>query len=263
MFDESEYNDSAKTSENPGPVPSYCMVMDILGFSEIINNLDSSEQDQRIEEWLDLVEATKHEARVKHHQLISDTLFMREEDSAEGLIRLLSCARLLIERGLEKHIPLRGAIVHGDIAFGHMTYGKAVIEAHQIERSLDWIGVACHADLPRLDQLWDWDRIVKYVVPKKTGKLEYMGAVVWEVPEIDELYKLTTGNGLVDENAFVDWEPITKLERTFQFGVYLKVGKALGQNPQRFKFVFPMYFIEGYIKALEERMIFSPNSPKG
>ena len=130
------------------PAPCYFMVVDILGFSEIIKNLDGDEQNQRVVSWLDLVETTRHQVGVKDTQLISDTLFVREEDSIEGLAQLLRFAQLLLERGLERNFPLRGAIVHGDAAWGRLTYGKAVIEAHQMERSLDWIGVACERNLP-------------------------------------------------------------------------------------------------------------------
>ena len=69
------------------------MVVDILGFSEIIKNLDGDEQNQRVVSWLDLVETTRHQVGVKDTQLISDTLFVREEDSIEGLAQLLRFAQ--------------------------------------------------------------------------------------------------------------------------------------------------------------------------
>ena len=235
---------SSATQEMRVPAPCYFMVVDILGFSEIIKNLDGDEQNQRVVSWLDLVETTRHQVGVKDTQLISDTLFVREEDSIEGLAQLLRFAQLLLERGLERNFPLRGAIVHGDAAWGRLTYGKAVIEAHQMERSLDWIGVACERNLPGLNQLWDWDVVVQYPVPKKTGLVELMGAVAWNVPGIDELFLSATDKGLVDESDFATWGPIAKIERTIQFGMYLTMGKSTGADPKSSPGWFPMHVID-------------------
>ena len=231
------------SSDIQGQTPCYFMVVDILGFTEIIKNLGHEEQNQRIMDWLALVETTRVEARVAEPQMISDTLFVREEDSLEGLTRLLRFAKLMLERGLEKNFPLRGSIVHGDAAWGKLTYGEAVIDAHQMERSLDWIGVACEPNLLRLDQLWDWDVVVRYPVPKKTGFLELMGAVAWNVPDIDELFLSATDKGLVDESADATWGPIAKIERTIQFGMYLTMGKSACMDPKSSPGWFPMYVI--------------------
>ena len=236
-------------SEIQAPTRCYFMVVDILGFSQIMTNLNSDEQTRRVQDWLALVETTGFETGVKWIQLISDTLFVRQEDSVDGLARMLRFAQLLLERGLDKNIPLRGAIVHGDAAFGKMTYGEAVIKAHQIERSLDWVGIACARNLPGLEQFWDWDRVVRYAVPRKTGPMEYVGAVAWKVPDIGELLLMATGNGLVDDGAPVIWEPIAKLERTIQFGMYLRMGKSAGMDPQSLPGIFPMHVIETCLKA--------------
>ena len=83
------------------------MVCDILGFSSMIQNLDCEHQAQRITQWVDLVQRAGRLVGVKKTQLISDTLFAREEDSAEGLTRLLEFARLLLESGLDNSFPLR------------------------------------------------------------------------------------------------------------------------------------------------------------
>ena len=86
MVDEMESTKPTETQEMQVPAPCYFMVVDILGFSEIIKNLDRDEQNQRVVSWLDLVETTRHQVCVKDTQLISDTLFVREEDSIEGLV---------------------------------------------------------------------------------------------------------------------------------------------------------------------------------
>ena len=228
----------------PGPTPCYFMVVDILGFTEIIKNLGHDEQNQRIQDWLELVKSIKTEVGVQITQVISDTLFVKEEDSVEGLARLLHFAKLLLERGLEKNFPLRGSIVHGDVAWGNLTYGEAVIEGHRIERALDWIGIACGPDLPGIDQMWDWDRVVVYPVPKKSGIVRLYPAVAWKVPETDELLRGSIGQGLIAEGDSIPWETISKLERTIQFRIYLRLGKLSGWDPQHYKGFFPMHIID-------------------
>ena len=158
--------------------PSLCyfMVADILGFSRMIENLSGSQQAQRIAEWVELVQCAGFRAGVKERQLISDTLFAREEHSADGLARLLKFAQLLLESGGDKPFPLRGAIAQGNAAWGELPYGEAVIEAHTMEQSLDWMGIACAPRLPHLSSLWNWDLVTVYPIPRKTAETRLMPA---------------------------------------------------------------------------------------
>lgn len=238
------------TTSIPRPTPCYFMVVDILGFSDIITNLCHREQNRRIRDWLELVNSIKSEVGVQTTQVISDTLFVKEEDSSEGLARLLHFAKLLLERGLEQNFPLRGSIVHGDVAWGNLTYGDAVIEAHRTERALDWIGVACGPDLPGIEEMWDWDRVVVYPVPKKSGIARLCPAVAWNVPETDELIQGATGQGLAAEGDPIPWETISKLERTIQFGIYLSLGKLGDWVPQQYREFFPMHTIEAFMRGM-------------
>ncbi len=59
------------------------MVVDILGFSQMITNLADYKQAQRIQDWITLVESTREQAAIEDIQLISDTLFAKPE-STEG-----------------------------------------------------------------------------------------------------------------------------------------------------------------------------------
>ena len=131
------------------PAPCYFMEADVLGFSNIIKNLPSAEQNERVNNWIQIVESVKTEAKVEKTQLISDTLFIMEENSEQGLGRMLKFARLLMNRCIVDSLPVQGAIVYGDASWGTLTYGQAVIEAYSMERSLEWIGIACSPNLPR------------------------------------------------------------------------------------------------------------------
>ena len=200
-------------------------------------------------EWVDLVQHAGLQARVKETQLISDTLFAREEDSADGLGRLLEFAQLLLESGVDKSFPLRGGIVHGDAAWSKLPYGKAVIEAHAMEQSLDWLGVACAPGLPGLASLWNWDLVTVYPIPRKAAQAMLLPAVSWKVPSANNLVRKVSENGLMVEGDPYWWDVVSKLERTIQFGIYLKLGKAHGLEPGRYDFLFPMQMVEQILNA--------------
>ena len=240
-------NDPAASSSIAGPVSCYIMVVDILGFSKMIKNLNNDEQIQKILDWIELVETNRLKLSVRDIQLISDTLFVREEDSIDGLTRLLRFAQLLLECGVEEYFPLRGAIVHGDAAWGKLIYGKAVIQAHQIERSLDWLGIACAPNLPRVDSMWAWDMVVVYPVPRKEGEIKLLPAVSWNVPLAEELVRKVSGNGLMAIGDIYRWKEISKVERTIQFGLYLKMGVANHLDPKYYEGGFPMHTLEKFL----------------
>ena len=157
---------------------NYLLLCDVLGFSSITYNLDSDSLKRRITEWIDVVQTTKADTGVRDTQLISDTLFVLEQDSAAGLRRLLRFAQTLIERGIARSLPIRGAITYGGVEWGPLIYGKPVIDAHQLERSLDWIGVACSPKLHRVDECWDWDLVVTYPPPKRPVRFNFIRSLL-------------------------------------------------------------------------------------
>ena len=224
---------SQSDSSIEAPIPCYFMVIDILGFSQIISNLSGEQLVQRMQNWVKLVETTKAELGVGGTQLLSDTLFVREEDSSDGLKRLLKFAKILLERGLAEGFPLRGSIVRGNATLGKLTYGDAVIKGHKIERSLEWVGIACEPGLPRVNELWDWDVVVCFPVPRKAGKVKTMPAVVWNVPDSNVIIHEVGKNGLMQNQEPLRWETAAKWERAAQFGNYIKTGKSDGLDPGR------------------------------
>lgn len=88
-------------TSNKSPTTNYFIAADILGFSQMVANLSADKQDERIADWIEIVEATKQQAGIGEVQLISDTLFVREEDSDAGLARLLKFAQHLLEQGVK------------------------------------------------------------------------------------------------------------------------------------------------------------------
>ncbi len=237
-------------SDSKKLTPCYLMVADILGFSRMITNLPDSEKSQRVSEWVDLVKATQRLVGIKATQLMSDTLFVREEDSEDGLERLLRFAQLLLQKGMQKSFPIRGAIVHGNVAWGELTYGQPVIQAHKLERSLDWIGIACSSSIPRIDKFWSWDLVVLYPQPQDSGSIQLIPAIAWDVPRSQELTAKAIDVRLYRLGDRVPEHVISKLEHTVQFGIYLRSGKRFCLNPGRFGHLSAMEFLESLIESL-------------
>lgn len=52
------------------------LIADILGFSNIVRNLNGEELNSRIKDWTDLVDGLSKKYELKEYQLLSDTLFL-------------------------------------------------------------------------------------------------------------------------------------------------------------------------------------------
>ena len=223
---------------------SYFLAADLLGFSSIVSNLDQDELDKRINVWTNLVQKIKSEARINDLQLISDTLFVREEDSEDGLQRMIRFARSLLEESIRRALPIRGAITHGEVTWGILTYGKPVIEAHRLEGSQDWIGISCSSKLPRIDCFWGWNSVVVYPVPRKSGRIKLSPVVVWEIPGIDTLVSKTTTEGLYKKGDLLTWEWQSKLMQTVLFSQYIAWGNSTTLSPAHYYGTTPGHFLE-------------------
>ena len=215
-------------------VKDHYFLADLLGFSSIVSNLSGPALDKRIGDWVNLVQRIRPAAPGVEVQLISDTIFVREEGSEEGLKRLLSFCRTLLEEGIAHALPVRGAVTFGPLEWGTLTYGKVVVEAHRLETDQDWIGVACVPKLPHFKGLWDWGRVVVYPVPMKSGTIRLHPAVAWTVPATDELCRQTLGEGLFAAGDLIPWEWQRKISHTAAFGRYLRHAESGGANPKSF-----------------------------
>ena len=222
---------------------SYFFAADLLGFSSIVSNLGQDELDKRINVWTDLVQKVKCEAGINDLQLISDTLFMQEQDSRDGLQRTMRFARSLLGKSLHRALPIRGAITYGDVTWGSLTYGKPVIEAHSLEGSQDWIGIACSPKLPRIDCFWDWNCVVVYPVPRKYGPILLSPVLVWDTPSIDVLVSKTTAEGLYKKGDPLPWEWQLKLMHTTLFSQYVEWGSSTGLSPAHYYGTTPGHFL--------------------
>lgn len=222
----------------------YFLVADLLGFGRIVKNSTEPSLNARIDEWINLVEATAYLHGINHLQLISDTLFVGAPSSVEGLSGLLGFSRDLLSKGIEKSFPMRGAIVHGEYVFGKLTYGRAVIAAHELEQAQNWIGITCAPNLPGIKDLWSLDRVVCYPAPQKRGQMKLYPVVSWPVPPTEKLMQLLMDGGLTRAQEVITWELGEKANNTILFRLYQEFLRKRVVDCSRFHGTLPVHPIE-------------------
>jgi len=222
----------------------YFLVADMLGFSRVVSNLSEGELDRRTGEWVVFVKAAASRASVDQLQLISDTVFAAASSTADGLSRLSQFARILLQEGLAKLFPVRGAIVHGSFEWGELIYGRAVVEAHTLERAQNWIGVGCDPALPHIDQFWGIDNMICYAPPMKHGSVRVRPVVSWSIPKTEILLSLAARGGSVVSGEALTWELGEKINNTVQFRLYQEFLRRKGVSCSQFYGIVPSHAIE-------------------
>lgn len=200
----------------------YFLAADILGFGEIITNLDPNEQDKKIDEWQELVERLTSKYKIKQFQLISDTLFVGMTDDVTSLQALVDFCSELLTITIRKSLPIRGAIAKGQFTWGkHLVYGRAVIAAHKHEVQQNWIGISFVPNTDGLNTLWG--KLICYQIPKKAGENRMGAAIRWDIPSLDELSCLLVSGGLTTSKTKIDQKWLSRLEQTIMFSLYIKL----------------------------------------
>jgi hypothetical protein len=116
----------------------YCYVGDLLGFKNIILNLNAEDQSTRVNDWIQFVLDGMKKFNLKEYYLVSDTIFVGASASEDGLKNLLRFSKSMLEHGIEKAFPLRGAIAFGDVTWDeHISYGRAIVDAYNLATGLD------------------------------------------------------------------------------------------------------------------------------
>ena len=239
----------------------YCYVGDLLGFKNIILNLDPDDQAKRVDEWIEFVLDGVREFDLPRYQLVSDTIFAGANHNKQGLEKLIDFARYMLEKGIIKSFPIRGAISFGEITWNkYVTFGRAIVDSYNHANSQNWIGTSCENDIPFLDDLWSFDRIFVYPTPLKEGNLMMMRPVVaWDVPPIEDLESYIELKGLTSEHEGWNWKQMGIIQNTILFSLYLKqvnaeliklVGEkeeVLNASPTEFPGLTPMEPTEYYM----------------
>lgn len=209
----------------------YFLFADVLGFTSLATNLNHESLDERLDEWTSMVELIQQGTDILRAEMVSDSILAMEDDSEACLDRLMKFAQLLLEQGVRNSLPIRGAIVRGDVTWNRSLYGRAVIDAVNIEKSQDWIGVACQ---PGLSVDWSWDLVCVYPIPRKTGMVQLAPAIIWNIPEREQLIRNCTGQDLMKKGEHLSWNVYSKLRNTLAFSSYVRDAKELALDPKSF-----------------------------
>jgi hypothetical protein len=222
----------------------YFLTVDVLGFGRIIKNSTESELESRITRWTSLVDVTAKKHGIEKLQLISDTVFVGVDSSEAGLSALLAFSRDLLSSGVDQSLPVRGALVHGSYTWGKLTYGKAVIAAHELEQAQNWIGIACSHNLPGIEGMWSLDKLVCYPAPQKRGSMQLHPVVSWPIPDTKTLMNRLASGGLVRNQEVLTWELVEKANNTILFRLYLECLRKQGLDCTKFYGTLPVHAVE-------------------
>jgi hypothetical protein len=130
---------------------------------------------------------------------------------------------------------------------GTLTYGRAVVEAHELESKQKWIGVACRAGLPHVSDFWRVDELVCYVPPMKSGLVQGQPVIVWNIPDSARLTELVLRSNAIADGGLVSWEVVEKLTNTLMFRSYLRVLENERLDPARFHGPLPGQLLDEVI----------------
>lgn len=193
-----------------------CLMVDILGFSSLIENLEERELDNRIKEWVELIKGLTAKFSLESFNLLSDTLFVKFPEPYD-LTKVIAFSKELLEKSTSASIPLRGAVTYGEILTGDFIYGKAVIAAHRLEMNQKWIGITFDKSIPNIENYYHQDQLMAYCVPMKSGFVEVYPVLSWNVPTVLELTKCVSGPGLRDQQNRVNQNILEILTNTSIF----------------------------------------------
>lgn len=222
----------------------YFFCGDLLGFSKIISNLGEIELNKRINAWVSLVEKSAKDNNITKYQLISDTVFAMVGSTKDEFKDLVGFARDLLNNGIVQSLLVRGAITNGNVQWGQLVYGNAVIKAHNLEKLQNWIGIVIDSEIRLDDQEYKRIGVVVYPVPMTSGQIKLFGVVSWNIPQLEELSKIMNSQGLTKAGEILDWGWANKLGNTIIFGLYLKLVKKYNYNPYYFNGLHSLHWIE-------------------
>jgi len=223
----------------------YFFCGDILGFSNIIRNLDAKKLENRINEWLALVKETAKNNHIEKFQLISDTVFAAVNDSESDLKKLVGFVRDLLNAAILKSLPIRGAIKLGEFTWQkQFVYGPAVIRAHEIEKDQAWVGVCLDCDYNIPEESWHDIGIICYPVPMTSGQIRLSPAILWDVPSFEELTKKMTSGGLTKDREVLYWKWGNKIGNTIIFKLYFNTIKKDKKPHNIFQGLHPVHFLD-------------------
>ncbi len=221
----------------------YFLGIDMLGFSNIVKNNDLSFLDKRINAWVSLIERSAIKHSIIDYQLISDTIFVKAGKEKSDLKNLIQFARTLLEDGIIDSFPIRGAITFGDFFWGSpLVYGKAVIDAHNLEKQQNWLGIIIDNKIS-LDIKDYLDLgLILYPTPMASNyNITLFPAIFWNIPEIEILVMKLMEGGLTIKGEQLNWKWGDKLTNTTTFSLYSQLLRKNNLPPEKFTSLLPIH----------------------
>jgi hypothetical protein len=103
--------------------------------------------------------------------------------------------------------------------------------------------------------MWGINTVVTYPTPLKKGRIGIYSVIVWEIPPVINLLKLTSDKGLTKKDENLKWDYFDKMNNTIIFSLYLKTLKKVEQeslmkvNVSHFQGINPLEIIEHMIEG--------------
>lgn len=226
----------------------YFFMGDLLGFSNIIKNSNADEMEKRISKWIELVKSAKEFAKIDNIQLISDTLFASAGETKDDLNKLIFFSQYLLNNGIKQSLPIRGAICFDEYVWGNLTYGKAVIRAHELESKQNWIGIVCDY-IPDTD--FYGELLICYSPPIRGTVVKLYPVVNWDVPNTLDLFEFMCREGLTRPDELLNWDLLEKLNNTIQFSLYKHFLYKNNLRASEFVGLTPIQSTEIIVKNME------------
>ncbi len=227
----------------------YFFIADILGFKNIIKNIPKAKVSSRISEWITLVETAAKKYSIKKYSLLSDTLFVAVPSNPKNFENIILMGKYLLEKGILKSIPIRGAITHGNFEWGDLVYGKPIIEAHDIEINQNWIGITCSEKIPKADLHWGEDKLICYSPPMKTGTATFHPVISWDIPTYERLSNLLVKKGLAPKGKKkkISYEWLTRIDNTIEFRIYKKAIRKNNLSYDKMHGISSIAYLDNFI----------------
>lgn len=126
---------------------------DILGFKNLINEVDLNYLIERMEEYSDILKVStrvpgvsedcaKQEEKLLDYIVFSDSVvFYTESLEKHELARLVFVSKVFTYFSLLRGLPVRGCITHGEFYVNkNLFFGKALVDAYENGESQNWSG---------------------------------------------------------------------------------------------------------------------------
>lgn len=215
----------------------YFFCGDIMGFSKLIENLSNSSLNSIINDWISLIYQAADECNISRIQLLSDTVYAAANDSKEELSKLIAFSRILLNKGIKRLLPIRGAISFGHYNWDKLVYGKAVLDAHRLEKNQRWIGVTLQNSILLSNEENEKFGLLRYPVPllEKSSLIHH--SVIWDVPLFCELSHSLSLQNLPLSSLFLDKNCKDKIRNTAIYGAFLRQCRGLNQKTTMHSFL--------------------------